>query len=146
METKRILYTNEQGGLSIVVPAPGCTLEQAIAAVPKLTSYEIVDVADIPPDRTFRDAWLHDTTPAPQKVAIDMPKAKTITHDRRRVKRAVEFAPHDETIIKQIPGKDVQAAEDSRVTIRTKYTVMQSSIDTCQTPEDLLMIIEDEGL
>ena len=57
---KRIIYPNDNGGVAIIVPAPECGLSiEEIAAkdVPEGKPYKIVDVADIPTDRTFRDAW-----------------------------------------------------------------------------------------
>lgn len=57
MENQRIIYPNDEGGVAIVVPAPGVALEDVLKAVPAFTPYKIVDVADVPSDRTFRDAW-----------------------------------------------------------------------------------------
>ena len=57
---KRIIYPTDDGGVAIIVPAAECGLSiQEIAAkdVPAGKEYKIVDVADIPTDRTFRDAW-----------------------------------------------------------------------------------------
>ncbi len=57
---QRIIYPNDEGGVSILVPAPECGLSiEEIAAkdVPAGKPYKIVDVADIPTDRTFRNAW-----------------------------------------------------------------------------------------
>ena len=59
MQDKRIIYPNDDGGISIIVPAPGVTEEQVLLAVPKGKPYQIVDVADVPTDRTFRDAWTY---------------------------------------------------------------------------------------
>ena len=56
----RIIYPNDEGGVSVIVPAPECglTIEQiAIKDVPAGKPYKIVDVSDIPSDRTFRNAW-----------------------------------------------------------------------------------------
>jgi len=56
----RIIYTNDDGGVSILIPAHECglTIEQIAAKdVPAGKPYKIVDVADIPSDRTFRNAW-----------------------------------------------------------------------------------------
>ena len=56
---QRIIYPNDDG-VSIIVPAPECglTIEQIAAKdVPQGKPYKIVDVADIPTDRTFRNAW-----------------------------------------------------------------------------------------
>lgn len=57
--TKRIIYPTDNG-VAIIVPAPDCglTIEEIAAKdVPVGKSYKIVDVADIPTDRTFRNAW-----------------------------------------------------------------------------------------
>ena len=57
---KRIIYQTEDGGVAIIVPSPDCglTIEQIAAKdVPAGKAYKIVDVADIPTDRTFRNAW-----------------------------------------------------------------------------------------
>jgi hypothetical protein len=57
---KLIIYPNDNGGVSIITPAPECGLtieEIATKDVPVGKLYKIVDVADIPTDRTFRNAW-----------------------------------------------------------------------------------------
>lgn len=56
---KRIVYQNEEGGISIIIPADcGLTIEEiATKDVPTGKAYNIVDVSEIPTDRTFRDAW-----------------------------------------------------------------------------------------
>lgn len=62
---QRIIYPNNEGGVSIIVPAPDCglTIEEIAAKdVPAGKPYKIVDVADIPTDRTFRAAWEADIT------------------------------------------------------------------------------------
>jgi hypothetical protein len=60
---KRIIYQNEEGGVSVIIPAADCglTIEQIAAKdVPTGVPYKIVDVADIPIDRSQRDAWTVD--------------------------------------------------------------------------------------
>ena len=57
---KRIIYPTDDGGVAVIVPAPnsGLTIEEIAAKdVPSGTDYQIVDVADVPSDRTFRNAW-----------------------------------------------------------------------------------------
>lgn len=56
---KRIIYPSDDGGVAVVIPADcGLTIEQIAAKdVPTGKAYQIVDVADIPEDRTFRGAW-----------------------------------------------------------------------------------------
>lgn len=56
---KRIIYQNDEGGISIIIPADcGLTIEEIAAKdVPAGKDYHIVDVSEIPTDRTFRNAW-----------------------------------------------------------------------------------------
>ena len=57
---KRIIYATPEGGVAVIVPAPDCGLSiEQIAAkdVPAGVAYQIIDAADVPSDRTFRNAW-----------------------------------------------------------------------------------------
>jgi hypothetical protein len=55
---QRIIYPTDEGGVSIVIPTGETSIDQVIAqSVPEGKPYKIVDVADIPTDRTFRNAW-----------------------------------------------------------------------------------------
>jgi hypothetical protein len=57
---KRIIYPTDNGGVAVIIPAPssGLSIQQiAEKDVPAGKPYKIVDVGDIPSDRTFRDAW-----------------------------------------------------------------------------------------
>ena len=58
--TSRIIYPTDDGGVAVIIPAAECGLSiEEIAAkdVPAGKPYKIVDVSDIPEDRTFRAAW-----------------------------------------------------------------------------------------
>jgi len=57
---QRIIYPTDEGGVAIIIPAPECglTIEEIAAKdVPEGKPFKIVDAADIPSDRTFRNAW-----------------------------------------------------------------------------------------
>jgi hypothetical protein len=59
---QRIIYPNDDGGVSILIPSPEYLAEHTIEElaakdVPAGKEYKIVDVEDIPSDRTFRNAW-----------------------------------------------------------------------------------------
>jgi hypothetical protein len=75
-------------------------------------------------------------------ITINLDKAKTISHDIRRQKRAEEFQPLDEVIMKQIPGTDVQAVEAQRQLIRDRYAEIQINIDSAQDSDELLTVIQ----
>lgn len=73
-------------------------------------------------------------------ITIDMTKAKEIAHQRRRDARDKEFKPHDEIIMKQIPGVDPAQAELARQAIREKYADLQTQIDDVSNAEELKQI------
>lgn len=71
---QRIIYPTDEGGVAVIIPAAECglTIEEIAAKdVPPIVvlgpegsvasstprPYKIVDVSDIPSDRTFRGAW-----------------------------------------------------------------------------------------
>jgi hypothetical protein len=61
----RIIYKQDNGVVAVVIPSPEA-LEQhgiqaiAIKDVPAGKPFKIVDAADIPSDRSDRDAWTVD--------------------------------------------------------------------------------------
>lgn len=134
MTNQRIIFQNESGGVSVIIPTGELLIEEvAKKDVPAGVPYEIVSVDDIPSDRTFRNAWkLGDCC-----VEHDIDKCKELAHDKRRAKRAEEFAPHDEVIMKQIPGVDAIDAEAKRQEIRDKYAAVQDAIDAAESLEEI---------
>ena len=59
---QRIIYPNDDGGVSILIPTEEYLAEHTIEElaakdVPAGKPYKIVDVSDVPSDRTFRNAW-----------------------------------------------------------------------------------------
>lgn len=66
---KRIIFPNDEGGVAIIIPAPECglTIEEIAAKdVPAGKPYKIIDVSEVPSDRTFRDAW--EYVEAPEEI------------------------------------------------------------------------------
>jgi len=63
--TQRIIYPADGGGIAVIIPSPDATIsiEQiALKDVPEGLPYLIVNVEDVPTDRTFRAAWEADFT------------------------------------------------------------------------------------
>lgn len=52
---QRIIYKTAEGGVAIIIPTS--TIEACMKDIPEGVEYKIVDVVDIPEDRTFRNAW-----------------------------------------------------------------------------------------
>lgn len=72
--SKRIIYTIDNN-VFVIIPSESCGLtieEIAQKDVPAGVPYKIVDVTDIPEDRTFRSAW---------EAQIDNPDGVGIGHD-----------------------------------------------------------------
>jgi len=135
----KIIYSTDTG-ISIVHPTGELTIEEvADKDVPDGSDYEIVEDDAIPIDRTFRNAWRKGLG----KVDIDLPAATEITHEKRRAKRATEFAPLD---IKATIPSEAAAAETARAAIRAKFDAMQADIDACSDVAALKSIIGSELL
>jgi hypothetical protein len=136
---KRIIFQNESGGVSVIIPSGELSIEQvAKKDVPAGVSYEIVDVSEVPSDRTFRDAWVMGDC----CIDHDLDKCKAIGHDRRRAARAEEFKPYDEIIAKQIPGVTAVEAEAARQGIRDKYATIQDAIESAEDPDAIKAALE----
>jgi hypothetical protein len=133
---KRIIYQSESGGVAVIIPTE--SVELALKDVPAGTPYEIIDVADIPTDRTFRGAWVMGEC----CIDVDLGRCKAIGHDNRRAQRNAEFAPFDEIIAKQIPSADATAAEEARQAIRFKYALIQDAIDIAEDPDQIKAALE----
>ena len=59
---KRIIYKTDEGGVAVIIPSDEYladhTIEELAAKdVPDGKAYQIIDEADVPSDRTFRNAW-----------------------------------------------------------------------------------------
>ena len=136
MTTSRIIYQNESGGVSVIVPTG--SVELALKDVPEGVFYEIVEATDIPSDRYFRNAWVIGDG----CIEHDLDQCRDIGHDIRRQQRSEEFQPFDEIIAKQIPGADAAEAEAARAQIRDKYAGVQLAIDTAADPDAIKLALE----
>lgn len=63
--TKRIIYQNADGGVSVIIPAPDSVAQYGIEAialkdVPAGKPFRIVSASEIPTDRSQRNAWQVD--------------------------------------------------------------------------------------
>ena len=79
-------------------------------------------------------------------ITINITKAKTIGHEIRRSARAEEFKPLDETIMKQIPGTNIESVEAERQLVRDKYASIQAQIDAAGTPEEIKVALNLGGV
>ena len=122
---KRIVFPRADGGVSIVAPAPEflakypteaeglAALQERQLAVFALegvvideTNICLCEEAEVPADRTFRDAWERDTTASPDPLRTDMPKARTIHMDRIRAARDRRLEEKDREFMRAVESKD----------------------------------------
>ena len=101
---KRIIYDNDEGGVSILIPAEcGLTIEQiAEKDVPKGKAYKIVDTVTIPSDRHFRNAWKHSEG----VIEVDMPKAVEIQKEKLRQERKPLLEALDAEYMRALENED----------------------------------------
>ena len=74
--TQRILFKNNDGGVSVIIPTDEALQSHTIQEiaekdVPAGKPYKIVSVDDIPSDRTFRNAWTVDEATLTDGVGAD---------------------------------------------------------------------------
>lgn len=73
---KRIVFKTQTGEVGIITPTPEILKSYSIDEVAKKDvpaglPYKIVDVSDLPTDRTFRDAWEVDEAELTDGVGDD---------------------------------------------------------------------------
>ncbi len=127
-----IIYKNESGGVSLCIPSGEIPIEDVQRKDTPAGSRIIEDTTL--PDSEFFNAW-ELTNDA---VSINIDKAKTIAHDKRREARSAEFAPLD---IKATIPSEATAAEVARQAVRDKYAAMQTAIDSATTTEQLKAVM-----
>ena len=157
-ENERIVGMGTTAILSVcplplfVNPSVDCGLTTAqIAAkdVPAGVKYEIIDADKF---EEYRDVGIGSTALTltgaitsydfdTKQCTYDLNRAKKIAHRKRRNRRYNQFAPHDAVISTAIPGT-ADAAEASRVGIRSTYAAMQTEIDACSTVDEVYAILQ----
>jgi hypothetical protein len=125
-----LVFEKEDGGVSIVYPAPGVDESVAAQAVPEGRKYCVCNPGDIPSDREFREAWVSDDG----MVSVDLTKARAIKHCERRRARDDAMKPLD--IKSTIPSESV-GAEKARSKIREHFAVIQKQIDESSSVAEL---------
>ena len=72
----KIIYKNEDGGISIITPTPEAlehmTINEiALKDVPTGLAFAIVNGSEIPTDRAYREAWVVDSSLLTDGVGAD---------------------------------------------------------------------------
>lgn len=133
MNMKKIMFTRaDDGGLSVVIPAPKAGIEKVLGPLTQ-EQYEnhvwdrsvphnainprYVDEEGIPSTREFRNAWC-DVTPE-AKVDIDLVKAKDLQLNKMREERKPKLAASDtEFMLALEKGEDLTAIKAKKKKLR----------------------------
>lgn len=136
-----IAFNNDKGTASIVIPTEEglrvLGLNGIMAKDVPAGKQGVVVKADSLPKDTFRNAW----EVVSNRVDINLPKAKTIAHEKRRDIRGRKLKPLDEQIAFQLPNANPQTVEQQRAAIRNKDAQVQADIDKAATADELENIL-----
>jgi hypothetical protein len=116
MAGERIVYLNpETSRVTVVVPVPSAQAPDesdadfvarvAAQVVPEGVSHSVVDVGDLPGDRTFRNAWAL----ADGAIDVDMPAAREMHMDVIRIDRDKALETLDVTFMRAVESGDTDA-------------------------------------
>ena len=146
---RKIIFTRPDGGVSVVVPAINTLpdpekiteAEAEQRAWDKLPTIAInprfVTDAEIPTDRTFRNAWEDSAG-----IKVNMPKARDIHKERLRTMRAPKLAKLDVDYIRADEAGNtalkVKIAGQKRA---LRDVTVDSRIVAATTPEELKNVI-----
>lgn len=132
MSKKVIIFTNENGGVSVCIPTGEIPIEQVQAKdiPPGIQSY-IVDAATLPEeDGDFFDAWEQTRG----VVTVNLDKAKEVTKRRLRHQREPLLAAQDVLFQRALEtGADTSAIVAEKQRLRD----ITALADTCTTLEQL---------
>ena len=144
MEQKAIFTDPETGDLCVITASPehfkkGGTMAEAVERTiqcrpncPDNTPYEIINVDQLPPDRTFRNAWKKGS--GGNKIDIDFPKAQDITKRRLRAERKPLLEEQDVLFTRaQETGADTSAI----VAEKNRLRDITNQVDTATTLDQL---------
>lgn len=124
-----IIFINDNGGVSTCIPTGEISIEAVMDKdVPKGKGARIVNLADLPRDNDFYDAWEMDDT----SVTVNLAKAKEITKNRLRAERKPLLEAQDVAFQRALEtGADTSAivAEKNRLRDITKLADSATTLD-----------------
>jgi hypothetical protein len=132
---KKIVYTNDSGGLSVITPSPKWNESiEALAEkdVPAGFVWRIVDEVSIPTDRTYRDAWT-DANPT-ETVDVDLAKAKIIQKENIRIVR--------KSLLETLDVEYQRADEDSDAEMKSAISAKKQNLRDFTNRVDLATTLD----
>jgi len=155
MNMKKIMYTRaDDGGLSVVIPAPKADIEKVLGSLtqeqyenhvwersvpPNAINPRYVDIDGLPSTREFRNAWC-DVTPE-AKVDIDLVKAKDLQLNKMREERKPKLEASDtEFLLALEKGEDLTAIKAKKKLRDTTDPLKALSVSGYNDPQVLAQI------
>ncbi len=137
---QRIVYTNTEGSVSVILPAPEWfapdeegnvkTIEELAAKdVPQGLTWRIVDVSALPASRNWRNAWT-DANPT-ETVDVDLEKAKE-AHKALMVAKALQRIQPDafgQRDVSQVKAEIDALPVDAVTSLQDLYNLWPESIE-----------------
>lgn len=109
----QVIIHTEGDGVAVIHPGPDTTVEQMVAAVLAGAQYRLIDAADLPEDRYFRDAWTLGET----GLVVDIEKAKEVQRAEWRRLRKPKLAALDLAFMRALeqgePTAEIVAAKNA---------------------------------
>lgn len=146
----RIIYKRPDGGVSVIIPCieainfneteEAFLLRIASKDVPQGCEWRIVDVSEIPSDRTFRGAW-EDS----DGIKVNMTKARQIHMNRLRDKRKPKLEALDKEQLRGLEDNDAVKLDEIKAKKKSLRDITQTfDLTRFATPEALKEAIPDE--
>lgn len=124
-----IIFKNDNGGVSTCIPTGEISIEAVLDKdVPKGKGARIVNLADLPRDNDFYDAWEMDDS----SVTVNLAKAKEITKNRLRAERKPLLEAQDVAFQRALEtgaGTSAIVAEKNRLRDITKLADSATTLD-----------------
>ena len=143
----RIIFQNESGGVSVIIPTGELPIEEVAAKdVPEGVAYEIVEDDAIPADRFFRNAWVANGA----AVDVDLDKAKEIQKNKLREARKPLLEKLDVDFVRALElGGDTASIAAQKQALRDVTNIVTEAEITGTTIDEItteLKAIWDEDL
>ena len=130
----RIIYQNDKGEVSVIIPAPDCRYsmeELSKKCVPEGKNYKIIEDSDLPKDRFFRNAWEYDDE---EGITVSFTKAQELTKERLRAERLPLLQEQDYLFLIALEkGEDTKQIVEEKQRLRD----ITSKVELCKTLEEL---------
>ena len=134
----RYVYLNDEGGVSVVVPAPGIVMDHLLAVLPSDRPWSEVPVEQVPSDRTYRNAWVFDHDA--KAFSHDMPKAREIHKGFMRAARAPLLSALDVAYARADEKGQAGAADKAQIAAQKQAlrdVTADAGIAAATTPDEL---------